>query len=533
MEAEVMSGEIEALQGALAIASTLGHPQAVNSQVLNSSALHARVPRSEPRLQRISQLAHRGTTAEGSWEVTDIEGRLPADLRGTLLRNGPGSKSVGGRALSHFFDGDALVTSLRLEGSNRVFARSRFVATPERAKEQLLGRMLYHEFGTAADARWVHGYKKSPSISLLPLPDRLLAFSEADRPIALDPADLATRGTWNFGGTLRYGTSFTAHPKTDPVTGAIYAYGINIVGVRRVFSPLLRAFRMAPDGSRLTLIASVPLSGFSPIHDMMITDNYLVFVICPLTIGLVGLLTRRRSVADAMEYDSSKPLRIVVVRKDGSAPPIEMTSAPAATIFHHVNAYETDGGRRIVFHSMTHDNATVLDVMRAWAAPERPALPRQWVTRFELDLVRKRVVGRHTLSDGVPGDFPCIDARRVSSRVRFVHALESPPAADDPLDFNWLACWDLETRSVTRLEAGPGRTLGEPVFVPHPDGQEESEGWLLLLGYDSRRDETFLEVREAISLEFKARVWLGRHIPLGFHGTFIPAPRASSGRPSP
>lgn len=80
--------------------------------------------------------------------------------------------------------------------------------------------------------------------------------------------------------------------------------------------------------------------------------------------------------------------------------------------------------------------------------------------------------------------------------------------------------------TVRRLEAGRGRTLGEPVFVPHPDGRDEHEGWLLLLGYDARRDETFLDVRAAVTLEFQARVWLGRYLPLGFHGTFSPAPAA-------
>ena len=107
---------------------------------------------------RLSQRAHRGTTFEGNWQPPEIEGALPPDLRGTLFRIGPGAKVAQGRALTHFFDGDGLVTSLRIE-NGQVSAQSRFVETEERTKEQTAGRMLYHEFGTAAGPI-ARGYKK-------------------------------------------------------------------------------------------------------------------------------------------------------------------------------------------------------------------------------------------------------------------------------------------------------------------------------------------------------------------------------------
>lgn len=472
---------------------------------------------------RLSQLAHAGTDFEGVWATSDIQGRLPKELRGTLLRNGPGTKSCGDKWFDNMFDGDALVTALRFDGSGRVIIRSRFIDTPERAREQAAGRMLYHAFGTRS--RFGHTHKRVPSISLMALPDRLLAFSEADRPISLDPFDLSAHGPWDFGGTLPYGTSFTAHPKTDPKTGLIYAYGIEVMGPTLFFNPRLKVFRLDPAYGRLSVIGSVRLGAFTPIHDMLITEHHLVFVLCPVTIDLVRLLARSHTVADLIGYDAKQPLRIIVMRKDGSVPPIEMTSAPGAVIFHHVNAFETHGGRRIRFHSMVHEDATCYDVISAWSRPTAPALPRHWITRFDLDLINKTVIAREALSDGRPGDFPCIDGRKVSSAVRFLHALESDPRSDDPLSFDHLACWDLAMRRVKRLEAGRNRTFGEPVFVPHPDGDDENEGWLLMLGYDAARNETFLEVREAINLELKARVWLGRRLPLGIHGIFRPALR--------
>jgi len=58
------------------------------------------------------------------------------------------------------------------------------------------------------------------------------------------------------------------------------------------------------------------------------------------------------------------------------------------------------------------------------------------------------------------------------------------------------------------------------VFVPHPGQTAEDRGWVLVQGYDARRDETFLEIRDAGTLGFEARVWTGQHFPLGFHGNF-------------
>ena len=82
---------------------------------------------------------------------------------------------------------------------------------------------------------------------------------------------------------------------------------------------------------------------------------------------------------------------------------------------------------------------------------------------------------------------------------------------------------DLQGGADLRIEAGETRAFGEPVFVPHPGRREEDRGWVLAQGYDARRDETFLEIRDAGTMDFQARVWTGQHVPLGFHGNFYAA----------
>jgi all-trans-8'-apo-beta-carotenal 15,15'-oxygenase len=46
--------------------------------------------------------------------LTRLHGRLPADLAGTLYRNGPALFRRGGTAVNHWFDGDGLVRAFAL-----------------------------------------------------------------------------------------------------------------------------------------------------------------------------------------------------------------------------------------------------------------------------------------------------------------------------------------------------------------------------------------------------------------------------------
>ncbi|MCI0488101.1 MAG: carotenoid oxygenase family protein [Blastocatellia bacterium] len=106
--------------------------------------------------------------------------------------------------------------------------------------------------------------------------------------------------------------------------------------------------------------------------------------------------------------------------------------------------------------------------------------------------------------------------------ARYLYALENT-LTDDPFAFTALVHHDLHKEKAKRIDAEKGRALGEAVFVPHPGKESEERGWLLMQGYDGKRDENFLEIRDAETMDFVARVWAGQHFPLGFHGNFSQA----------
>ena len=75
-------------------------------------------------------------------------GTIPADLKGTLYRNGPGRLERGGHWVHHPFDGDGMITALRFE-NGELSLSNRFVRTEGWLAEEKAGKPLYRGvFGT-------------------------------------------------------------------------------------------------------------------------------------------------------------------------------------------------------------------------------------------------------------------------------------------------------------------------------------------------------------------------------------------------
>lgn len=474
-----------------------------------------RKARSGNRSERLSWLAYRGTPLEGPWSPAKLEGHIPQFINGRLLRIGPGSKKNHGVDLQHFFDGDAHLTEFNIAAGG-VQCRSAFIQTTEFKKEKAAGQMLFHEFGTPSPKQ-AQGFKNSPNVNVVAINDQLLALSEGAHPIQVNQSDLSTQGSWNFQDQLGKETTFTAHPRKDPHTGITYAYGLTMS-----LSPQLKVFSIHPQSEKLTVLAQVDLGGFYLVHDMTMTENYLVFVIPPISVNLFGAATLSKPLSELLEYDQSGSFRIIAVRKDGLGSPVVIQTKPGGTGFHHCNAYENKYGQ-IILHTILNPDDSVFVALKQWNSPELPAISPNHIVKMVIDLEDQKVVHRQLVSDGVSLDFPCIDDRRLGSKVRFVHALEAQTTDTDSLALNGLVCWDLETQTARRISAGSGRTFGEPIFIPDPQNRHELDGAIALLGYDKLSDQSFLEIRQPLSLDLIGRQWLGHYLPLGFHGHFIPA----------
>jgi carotenoid cleavage dioxygenase-like enzyme len=200
------------------------------------------------------------------------------------------------------------------------------------------------------------------------------------------------------------------------------------------------------------------------------------------------------------------------VRKDGAGKPVTVEQ-PAGMVFHNGNAFEQDG--KLVIDSILSPDDSVMKAVAFWENDQPGQASANHLTRLVIDPVAGSVTSRVELEGDV--EFPRFDERRIGADARYLYTVGW---GKDTAGAETLAKHDLRQGKCQRAKIGKARTYGEPVFAPHPGQNSEERGWLLAQGYDGERDETFLEIRDAGTMEVEARIWTGQHFPLGFHGNF-------------
>ena len=91
---------------------------------------------------------------ELDYRVDEIDGRVPAALRGTLFRNGSGRNDLGGHWFPHWFDGDGMISAIRFDDAG-IHYLNRYVRTENYRDETRDGRIVHRGFGKMRPGRRV------------------------------------------------------------------------------------------------------------------------------------------------------------------------------------------------------------------------------------------------------------------------------------------------------------------------------------------------------------------------------------------
>jgi carotenoid cleavage dioxygenase len=510
----------ELLQQALAgTAALIGAGQATAATNASTpedfkAAFDAALPQ-HPHLAAI-----RGVAADLDCAALQLEGQWPAALRGRFYRNGPALFERGTQRYQHWFAGDGMVQQFNF-ADGKVSHRGRFVRTDKFKREQAAGEFLVGAFGTALQSKVRITGPDTMNVAntnVIEHGGKLLALWEGGSAYAMDIATLDTQGpvTWQDGwGQM----PFSAHPKVD-AQGHLW----NIGG--GVSSRGIAVYHVGPNGQLVDArTVKLPLDAQRTggmLHDMAVTDRYIVVPIPPVVIRWDRIL-RGQIGRDSMALTPDEPLRIWVAPKD-ALDQGRFFELPGEMVFHVGNAH--DEGDEVVLTYVGnpgHDflGGAAVDMMRG---DVRPQVGRSLLRTARLNLRTGRA-SAETLAGTSDVEFPRVDPRRVGVAARWLVMPASFGTARATLQFDGVQVVDARTGALQRFDYGADFMPEEHIVVPRPGGSQEFDAWLLATAYhlpSKLHCVSCFDARRVADGPI-ARAWLPYGLPLGFHGSFAAA----------
>jgi len=482
------------------------------------------LPQNDPiPMSEVYALAAKSVEEELHVELERVSGAIPAWLRGVLYRNGPGRQELFGLPYGHPFDGDGMVTRFEFSDTG-VGYQNRYVRTKEYCREQDAARPLSRSFGTNLPGGLIRNglrmrFKNAANTSVVHHGGKLLALWEGGVPHELDPKSLGTFGRFDYNGALSNKKTlidrilapelpFSAHPKVCVSTGELFNFGM-LLGVQ----PKLMLYRVRSDGTMDTP-HSMPLGDLSFVHDFVLTENYLVFFLPAVAFDVPRALTGLSTPADSLSV-TERPGKVLVIRREDFSVAWE-ARVGRGFIFHFINGYERGDGA-IAIDGCHLPRLPDGEATRAVVEGRNVDFPRALPMRFTLHPSALEA-DAHTI-DSTPLELPVVDPRLIGRPYRYAYGGAIPQERREPF-LTRIERLDVETGE-TLARDFDDRLVGEPIFVPEPDGPE-GRGVLINMLHGAERAE--LLVVDAETLEDVAHYHLPHTVPPGFHGTFVSTP---------
>ena len=399
-------------------------------------------------------------------DVYDCEvwGKVPADIDGSFYRiqcdfqyRPPQNEWPTG------FNGDGHVSRFYFKDGN-VNYPSRYVQTQRLQAERDAHRRLYGVYRNR--------YTDDPSVAKLDRSaanthlywhgGKMLVLKEDSLPWTINPHTLETQGIWNFNGKYT-ATTFSAHPKIDPVNGQMIAYGYQAKGD---LTDDIAVYIIDKSGQIVHDIwFKAPYVGI--MHDCAITQKYVIIPLIPR----VTSLERLKSGEPMWEWDGSKPTMLAVVPRDGSGKDVRWFKGPARNTLHFLNAQDHPDGR-ITMELPTSSGERDPSQIRRWTMNMKSKKDT-----FDEELV--------SVSNGV---LARMDDRYLSLPYKYCYVGNRDPNL--PFDktraggmggfvTNQYQRVDVTTGAISNYFVGPVQSLQESCFVPRKGSKGEGDGYLL------------------------------------------------------
>ncbi len=436
-----------------------------------------------------------GNFSPVSDEVTAFDlpviGELPRELNGRYLRNGPNPFDQVNAARYHWFIGAGMIHGLRLSEGRALWYRNRYV-----------GSTALSQFRSEPDIpgpNW-NDSATGPNTNVGGFAGKTWAMVEAGGcPVELS-YELDTIGRNNFEGTLP--GAFTAHPKVDPVTremhAMVYAWPHWMDHVQYVVVGANGQVRKTVD---------VPVPGMTMMHDMSLTESYVIIYDQPVTVDFDMVATHGFPFRWNADYGN----RVGLMPREGKADDIVWIDVPLGYCFHPMNAYDNDDGS-VTIDLCNYPKMFDKDLLGPFG--DSMARLERWVLNPQSRSMSASVI------DERANEFP--RHRHSVGNKPYRYGYCASPSPDPAVGWPTIK-HDLATGSAESFDHGVGRAAGEPVFVARENSAAEDDGYLVTLVHDLGNQTTEFVVMDAQDLArgYVARIPMPQRIPFGFHGNWV------------
>ena len=454
---------------------------------------------------------------QGNWtpiheEITaenlKIIGKLPADLEGMFVRNGP-NLQFPPKQNYHLFEGDGMIHGVRLRDGKASY-RNRWVRTATWKEENKANKSLYSSILDPIDftilaKQLLAGKSPFPNranTALIWHHGKLLALWEAGAPHEIKVPGLETVGEYNFGGALKH--PFTAHPKIDPKTGEMLFHAYSAVP----FQPFL-VYSVADRQGKIVHTTPIELPRPVMMHDLAITGNFTLFLDTPFVLDMPGAMRGE----PPFKWEPKFGARIGLLPRHAAGDKIRWFEIEPCFVFHVFNAFEDGdvvnlyGCRYPSFPDFVNLNPQSVKDQGAGGAGDNEPIAYRWQLNLKTGKATEGAL------DDFGCEFPRVDDRLAGAKTRYGYAASG----------SGLVKFDFVKERNERHEFGKGRETGEGVFVPRRDGKNEDDGYLISFVYDSAEQRSEMAIIDC--RDFKkaviARVLIPQRVPNGFHGMWL------------
>lgn len=446
---------------------------------------------------------YRGGFAPATEEITafdlKVTGRIPGELTGRYLRNGPNPLSLDDPHAAHLFLGEGMVHGVRLRDGKAEWYRNRWVRSAEVARR----------LGEEPRPGPVHaGMDFAANTHVIGHAGRTFATVEAGaRPYELS-YELDTIGPCDFGGTLPGG--YAAHTKLDPHTGELHA-------IAYFFGWNHHQHVVLDPSGTVTHTRDIPVADAPMVHDFALTERYVVLYDLPVTFSMAAA---EKGTPLPYAWNDDHAARIGLLPRDGGE--IVWAEVDPCWVFHTLNAY--DDGDQVVVDVVRYPKRFVEARLDLGGAPT--------LDRWTIDVPSGKL--SETRLDDRAQEFPRMDERRTSLPYRYGYTAAARDLVDviypgdteledlpDEAFDNTLIKHDLRAGRQEARQFGRGAFVGEPVFVAA--GEEEDDGYVLAFVNNPARGAADLVILSARDFtgEPVGVVHLPARVPLGFHGSWV------------